>query len=129
MINTKFETYKLRRELKRSGIDYEFLRAVPNKFGEPSDEYEKVGVIRGLYHEQNGHIQVTTGDTTQVRTKKIPTILCLYDDTTPLKLQTGDVAMINGKTYSVAGIVDVQNWNVFADISLEVFDNGIQAGV
>lgn len=129
MINTKFETYKLRRELKRSGIDYKFLRAAPNKFGEPSDEYEEVGVIRGLYHEQNGHIQVTTGDTTQVRTKKIPTILCLYDDTTPLKLQTGDVAMINGKTYSVTGIVDVQNWNVFADISLEVFDNGIQAGV
>lgn len=129
MINTKFETYKLRRELKRSGIDYKFLRAVLNKFGEPSDEYEEVGVIRGLYHEQNGHIQVTTGDTTQVRTKKIPTILCLYDDTTPLKLQTGDVAMINGKTYSVTGIVDVQNWNVFADISLEVFDNGIQAGV
>lgn len=129
MINTKFETYKLRRELKRSGIDYKFLRAVPNKFGEPSDEYEEVGVIRGLYHEQNGHIQVTTGDTTQVRTKKIPTILCLYDDTTPLKLQTGDVAVINGKTYSVTGIVDVQNWNVFADVSLEVFDNGIQAGV
>lgn len=129
MINTKFETYKLRRELKRSGIDYKFLRAVLNKFGEPSDEYEEVGVIRGLYHEQNGHIQVTTGDTTQVRTKKIPTILCLYDDTTPLKLQTGDVAMINGKTYSVTGIIDVQNWNVFADISLEVFDNGIQAGV
>lgn len=129
MINTKFETYKLRRELKRSGIDYKFLRAVPNKFGEPSDKYEEVGVIRGLYHEQNGHIQVTTGDTTQVRTKKIPTILCLYDDTTPLKLQTGDVTVINGKTYSVTGIVDVQNWNVFADISLEVFDNGIQAGV
>ena len=35
MINTRFEAYKIKRELKRSGIDYEFKRKKKNDFGEP----------------------------------------------------------------------------------------------
>lgn len=70
MINTKFEAYKIQRELTRSGIDYEFKRIEKNDFGEPAGELKVVGKLRGLYHEQNSGIQITTGDTTQVRTKK-----------------------------------------------------------
>lgn len=130
MVNKKFEVYKLSRELKRSGVEYEFKRAKKNDFGEPEDDEEDdVGIIKGIYHEQNGHVQVTVGDTTQVRTKKVPNILCLYEDIAPLKLQTGDRVSFGGKVYEVTGVVDIQNWNIIADISLEVVDNGIQAGV
>ena len=102
MINTQFEAYKIKRELKRSGIDYEFKRSGLNDFGEPDNKLVTVGIIKGLYHEQNSNIQITTGDTTQVRTKKIPMILCLY------------------------GITNIQEWNIISDISLEVVDNVIQ---
>lgn len=125
MINTRFEAYKIKRELKRSGIDYEFKRPVVNDFGEPVGEPIVIGTIRGLYHEQNGSIQITTGDTTQVRTKKIPMILCLYEDTARLALQVGDTVTINAKTFKVTGIVNIQEWNIISDISLEVVDSGI----
>lgn len=127
MINTQFEAYKIKRELKRSGIDYEFKRSGVNDFGEPVGEPIVVGTIRGLYHEQNSNVQVTTGDTTQVRTKKIPMILCLYEDAASLVLHVGDELKINNKTLKVTGVVNVQEWNIIADISLEVVDNVVQA--
>lgn len=127
MINTQFEAYKIKRELKRSGIDYEFKRSGVNDFGEPVSEPIVVGTIRGLYHEQNSNIQITTGDTTQVRTKKIPMILCLYEDAASLVLQVGDELKINNKTLKVTGVVNIQEWNIIADISLEVVDNVVQA--
>lgn len=127
MINTQFEAYKIKRELKRSGIDYEFKRSGVNDFGEPVREPTVVGTIRGLYHEQNSRVQVTTGDTTQVRTKKIPMILCLYEDAASLVLQVGDELKINNKTLKVTGVVNIQEWNIIADISLEVVDNVVQA--
>jgi hypothetical protein len=127
MINTRFEAYKIKRELKRSGIDYEFKRFDVNDFGEPVGEPIVVGTIRGLYHEQNSSVQVTTGDTTQVRTKKIPMILCLYEDTARLALAVGDTVTINAKTFKVTGVVNIQEWNIISDISLEVVDSGIPA--
>lgn len=127
MINTKFEAYKIKRELKRSGIEYEFKRNGNNEFNEPTGEPSYVGTITGLYHEQNGSIQITTGDTTQTRTKKVPMILCLYEDAASLALQIGDIVKINTKTFSVTGITNIQEWNVISDISLEVVDVGVQA--
>ena len=127
MINTQFEAYKIKRELKRSGVDYEFKRFGVNDFGEPVGEPTTVGTIRGLYHEQNSSVKITTGDTTQVRTKKIPMILCLYEDAASLVLQVGDELKINNKTLKVTGVVNIQEWNIIADISLEVVDNVVQA--
>lgn len=127
MINTRFEAYKIKRELKRSGIDYKFKRPGVNDFGEPVGEPVVIGTIRGLYHEQNSSVQITTGDTTQVRTKKIPMILCLYEDTARLALQVGDTVTINDKTFKVTGVVNIQEWNLISDISLEVVDSGIPA--
>src|SRR5690554_5120976 len=98
MINKKFEAYKVKRELKRSGIEYQFERFGKNKFGEPNDVLSEIGKLKGLYHEKNSSIQITTGDTTQIRTKKIPMILCLYDDAAFLGLKPGDIVKINNKT-------------------------------
>lgn len=127
MINVKFETYKVKRELKRSGIDYEFKRYKKDEFGEPTEELEVVGKLKGLYHEQNGSVRISMGDTTQVRTKKVPMILCLYNDTASLALQVNDIVVINKKIFKVTGVTDIQEWNLISDISLEVVDNGIPA--
>lgn len=123
MINTKFEAYKIRRELKKVGVDYEFKRAKLNAFKEQTNEDELAGKIKGLYHEQNSHVSVTTGETTRTRTKKTPMILCLYEDAKALKVD--DFVMINSKKFKVTGIVNVQEWNIIGDISLEVVDDGV----
>ena len=87
MINTKFEVYKIQRELNRSGIVVDFLRQETNKFKEPIGEPKKVGSILCIYHEQNGCIKISTGDTTQVRTKKVPMLLCLHSDVSQVNVQ------------------------------------------
>ena len=120
MVNNKFEAYKLHRELKRSGKEYTFKRAVLNEFKEPTKDTTKVGTLIGLYHEQNSNISITTGDTTQTRNKKIPAILCLFDDAKFLKVD--DIVEINSKTFKVTGILNIQEWNIIADVSLEVVD-------
>ena len=124
MINTRFEAYKIRRELKKSGIQYEFKRAKLNAFKEPTDDFDIVTNIFGLYHEQNSNVSIMTGDTTQTRTKKVPMILCLYEDAKLLKVD--DIVKINSKTFKVTGVVNIQEWNIVGDISLEVVDDGIQ---
>ena len=125
MINTKFEIYKLQRELKRNGISCVFKRYTKNEFGEPDHVHDNIVCeIKCLYHEQNSNIQITTGETTQVRTKKIPMLLCLHEDTSLLK--PGDFMILNEKKYKVTGVVNIQEWNLIGDISLEVVDNVIQ---
>lgn len=125
MVNTKFEAYKVRRELKRIGKEYEFKRAKLNDFKEPTKDSVVAGKLTGLYHEQNSNVSITTGDTTQTRSKKVPMILCLYEDANFLKVD--DSVKINSKTFKVTGIVNIQEWNIIADISLEVIDDGVQA--
>ena len=127
MINTKFEVYKIQRELNRSGIVVDFLRQETNKFKEPIGEPKKIGSILCIYHEQNGCIKISTGDTTQVRTKKVPMLLCLYSNVSQVNVQVGDQVKLNGKTFNVTGVINIQEWNLVADISLEVVDVGIPA--
>ena len=127
MVNTKFEAYKVKRELKRSGIDYEFKRPKENTFGEETKEFEGIGKLRGLYHEQNNYISVTTADSSRRGAKKVPMILCLYEDAAFLNLQIGDLVEINSKHFKVNGVVNIQEWNIIADISLEVVDGVVQA--
>lgn len=123
MINTKFEAYKLRRELKKVGIVYEFKRAELNQFKEPTNESAIACRLTGLYHEQNSYVSVTAGDATQTRSKKSPMILCLYEDAKTLKLD--DFIEMNSKKYKVTGVVNVQEWGIIADVSLEVIDDGV----
>lgn len=125
MINKQFEVYKLKRELKRSGTEYEFKRKGTNSFGEPVKEPVIVGTIKGLYHEQSSYVQTTIGDSAETRTKKVPMILCLYSDVALLGLLPNDFAEFGGKTYKVNGVNDIQDWNLISDISLEVVDNGL----
>lgn len=127
MINTKFEAYKLRRELKRSGKIYKIERYGVNGYGEPvKNATSKVGEFKGLYHEQNGYMQMSTTDTTQVISKKIPMIMCLYEDIKELDLKVDDFIQIGEccgnidfSEYRIVGITNIQNWSIIADISLE----------
>ena len=124
MINKKFEAYKIKREIKRSGNEYKIYRHAKNEFGEPVSDEQYVGKISAIYHEENSNIQITTGDTTQVRTKKIPMLLCLYEEFVETAFEVGDFVLINSKKFKITGIVNIQEWSIIGDVSLEVFDDG-----
>lgn len=120
-VNNRFEAYKLKRELMRSGKEYVFKRPIVDKFNQVSDEFEEdVIKITGLYHEQSGYINLVTSEGSVTRVKKVPMILCLYSDLGDLK--KNDQVMINGKAHKVTGIANVQEWSIIADISMEVVD-------
>lgn len=124
MINTRFEAYKVKREIKRSGKAFNFFRRKVNEFGELMDEIEVVGSINGIYHEQSSNIQINSTETTRFRTEKIPMILCLYSDVKKLNLKVDDFIAINDEKMTLSGVVNIQEWNIIADISLEVVDYG-----
>lgn len=126
MINTRFEAYKVRREIVRSGRLLDMFRSYKNEFGEPDKRFDpmNLGVLSAIYHEENSNVQFQNGENVITRTKKIPMLLCLYDSWQSMKLQAGDFTFINGKKFVVTGCVNVQEWSIIADISLEVFDGG-----
>ena len=125
MINKQFEAYKIKREIRRSGETYTFMRPSLNEFGEPGGDETEVGSLRGLYHEQNSNVQLTTGDTTQIRTKKLPMILCIYEDAKTLNLQLGDKLYLNDRILKVVSLVNIQEWNIIGDLSLEEVANDV----
>lgn len=127
MINTKFELYKVKREIKRSGTQYTFNHPTKNKYGElDKDNTQPIGEISGIYHERssNMYISITTQDAAQVRSKKEHMILCTWEDVTKLQLEVGDITIINNKCFNVTGVSNIQEWNLVAEINLEVVDNG-----
>lgn len=130
MLNTRFEEYKLKRELKRNGTEVTFCRNKKNDFGEPVGELEVVAKLTGLYHETNGYVSLSVSDATVSRNVKTPMLLCLAQDIMFSHLAIGDYVKVPNivtgetKTYYVTGITDISDFGIIADVSLEVIDDG-----
>lgn len=133
MINTKFELYKFRRELKRNGKDYTFQRRKLNQFNEPTGDLEDVLTIRCLYHEVSSFKTTSTGDSSITVTEKQPMLLCAVEDVKNGGLEIGDFIEVNDSVYGdkkvlrFVGVVDIQNYGIIADISLEVVEDGFES--
>lgn len=121
MINTRFEAYKVKREIKRSGKQYLFKRFELNAYKEPTEDLSDIGTLSALYHEQNSYIQ-TQGSEVRTRSKKIPMLLLDYEQLSAFELKVDDCVVINKKLFKVTGIVNIQQWSIIADISLEEMD-------
>lgn len=122
------------REIKRSGKRHEFYRICRNEFGEATDCQQLVGSLCGIYHEINNHVFIETKDTTQTRNARIgfakqPAILCLMSDVNDIGLKDGDLILLNCKRFSITGVVNIQEWNIIADISLEAVDDGVNVSL
>ena len=131
MANLKIETHKLARELKKSGVDYEFLRHEENDFGEASGKLTSVATIRGLYHESNAYVSKSNGDYGVSRTKKEPQLLVLASDYMDSGIKMDDEVHIKQlgackyqKVIRLTGAVDVGNWGLIVDLSFEEVDDG-----
>ena len=131
MANLKLETHKLARELKKSGVDYEFLRHEDNDFGEASGKLTSVATIRGLYHESNAYISKSNGDYGVSRTKKEPQLLVLASDYIDSGIKMDDEVHIKQlgackyqKVIRLTGATDIGNWGLIVDLSFEEVDDG-----
>lgn len=116
-MNAKYLENRIRRQILCRGSEYTFLRQGEDKYHQLTGE-ETVTTIRGIYHEGNGYISVSKADSTLVQSKKTPMILALMTDAKPI--EQGDYIMVDSKKYRVTGVLNVQNYDVVADISFEV---------
>lgn len=118
-----FERRKLEKELARHGKEFVFLKKKENQYGEAVGDEIVVTKILGLFHEQSVVSQLNTVEGMQYRTKKIPMILCLYSREIE-KIKLGDYVLFNGKRFNFVSTENINEWNLIADISLELVDNG-----
>lgn len=117
-MNLKFEIKKLEIGLNKSGKLCKVKRQGLNKFKEPNNILEDIVEFKGLYHEQNSYIKLNITEQAQYVNKKIPMILCKFEDVGLIK--QNDILTYNNKDFKVTGITNIQEWNLIADISLEV---------
>ena len=117
---SNFLLHRLQVQLNMRGIEYVFSRQALDKFGQPLDDTQEEIKLKGIYHESNGYIQTSGSDATIIRTEKSPMILCLFEDGN--KIKQGDIVTIAGKTFRVSGVLNIQNYSIVADISLEEVD-------
>lgn len=108
---------KVSRLLKTNGLEYQFTLMGEDDYHQPVEG--STITLKGIYHEANSFISVASSDAASLQRKKSPMILTLFDDSVK-KLKQGDRVSINSTSYKVSGILDIQNYGVVADISLEM---------
>ena len=108
---------KIQRQLNCKGLDYSFKRNKLDKYKQPTDEVIDVVVLKGIYHESNSYITKNVSEAAITQSKKKPMILTLFENVGDLK--TDDFVLINDVKYKVTGLLDIQNYGVVCDISLE----------
>ena len=131
MLNTKFEAYKIKREIEQSGRSFLVYRRKKNDYGEPSGKHFFVGGFNGLYHEVNTNLTGLgsgSSNNSTFRPRKQPAILCLLDDIKQIGVETNDFVLLNEKTFKVDIAKDIQELGIVCDLILEeVIENVVQA--
>lgn len=112
------EQKAVEREIARNGSTYTVNRNKVDKYGEPTQEVEEVTTLRGLFHISKGFITKNTSDGSQTKTKGQPMILALWEECETI--HNGDFVVINGNTYKITDKNNIEEYNIIADISLEV---------
>ncbi len=115
------EQKAIEREITRNGSTYIVKRNKVDKYGEPTQEVEEVTTLRGLFHISKGFVTKNTSDGSQTKTKGQPMILALLEECATI--QNGDFVVINSNTYKITDINNIKEYNIIADISLEVVLN------
>lgn len=113
-----FLVNKVKKQLDRNGLVYEFTKVMKDEFNQ-NTESEETLLIKGIYHETNSFIKLSETDAGSVQRKKSPMILTLLDEQSKT-LKQGDIVHINNVKYTVSGLLDIQNYGVVLDISLEM---------
>lgn len=111
-----FQMAKIRRLIRTQGQQFTFNRPDKNEFGEPTGQTVSV-IIDGVFHETSSYVSKSATESTTIRQKSSPMILCLAAEGKKIKLN--DSLNFNGKTYTVSEVKDSAEMDVAVDISLE----------
>lgn len=111
-----FQLNKVRRLIHTQGKTFGFKRQGTNDFGEPNGQTVSVD-IAGVYHETTSFLSKTVTESTTIRQKPSPMILCLWEDAQ--KILRTDELSFNGKTYKVGEVKNISEASIVGDISLE----------
>lgn len=116
--NKIFLVNKLARQLKCNGSSYTFERKAEDKYHQKTGAKTLTTIDKAIYHESNSYVQISTSDGARVKSKPQPMLLMTHED--GLKLNVDDIVIISLKAYKVTGMNNIQNYDVAADVSLEM---------
>lgn len=126
---TAFEKAKLSRFINQYGNSFTFKRSSLNAYKEPTDEFEFVTKIDGVYHEASaGYVSETATDGSRYIKKFEPMILCLQTECSS-KIMPDDIVEIRQNKYRVVRMNMVGKLGYAWDISLELIDDGGNIGL
>lgn len=121
----KQELAKVEREICTHGETFSFYRYKKNEYEEDTEEKEVVCDAPGLFHQTKSYVSRSVSDANVTETKAQPMILFVLDDV--LKVSPGDMIDFSGRTYTVSGKNDVNQYGALCDVSLEeVVTDGVQ---
>lgn len=122
MFDQRMAFHRLEQQIAWRGEFYTVTRKELNEFNEKTNPVE-IGTIRGISHNgSSNHVKVNISDNGQVIEKNTPYIMTTWFNGSILKKD--DIISINSVDYKVAGITNVGEYNIIAEISLEVILNG-----
>lgn len=127
MIDVRAELYfrnKIKRQILWDGQNFKFFRYKKNEYNEITDVVENMFCFKGLFHEGGGYggmlnIELYERDGSRTVTKMKPMILCLIDETTK-QIRIGDYVIIGTNLYQLVDKVDIKNFGIAYEISLEI---------
>ena len=124
MRQESFLRNKINRQIKQNGSEYIFKRFGKDEYGQLNDEVECSFTVHGLFHETINHVQNTLSELEGARIVDVPKsyILCLFEDGDQIRLD--DFVEINNKIYKTINKVNVGNYNIAYDVSLEMIADG-----
>lgn len=111
-----FQLNKVRRLINTQGRVFTFVRQRTNEFGEPNGQTESIDIL-GVYHETTSFLSKSATESTTIRQKSSPMILCLWEDSQ--KILHTDELQFNGKSYKLGEVKNLSESNIVVDISLE----------
>ena len=98
------QLYQLSRMIERQGQACRITRPGENEFHEPTGETE-VCRCKGLFHEANEFLNVSTVDAGRIYAQKEPRLLILFSP----DIQKEDDIKIAGNKFRIIGIDDLGN--------------------
>lgn len=116
----KFEAAKLKRAIATMGVPYDFYRDKKDEYGEGTTP-ELIASVKGIYHETYNFAQnvfIITADSASVHPKNASYILVEWAQAKDIAQK--DYLFVDGVKYEVTLVRDAANWNIFAEIFLEV---------
>ena len=130
MKTPKMQEHKLIRAIKRYGVMYNFVRDKRDSRNEPELDAEGKRIpvlvcsIKGIFHEQGDFYVSMIQEDTAVRTEPLPMIMCMKEKVLEDLIQVSDYVVIDNCRYDFVALRNVNHFNLFVNISLELVDNG-----